>query len=272
MTPGLQNIHTHTSRCNHASGTVRDYVVAAREREMSFLGMSDHAPFPDGRWPEPRMQMKELIAYEDEVYRAREEFPDLPIALGLESEYVSENRAFLEDEILGERGYDYLVGGVHYVRVNGSWKDFHKMTSPQDLVAYSTAAVKTMESGLFAFLAHPDLFGYAYPEWDINAEACARDILSAAESLQIPLEINGYGMRKSKIMTRTGERWRYPWLAFWDMAAGFDIRILANSDAHEPENVAGNIEDCLALAEDRGLRPIKPSQLLSHNMFTNKKT
>jgi histidinol-phosphatase (PHP family) len=75
-----------------------------------------------------------------------------------------------------------------------------------------------MATGLFAFVAHPDLFANAYLAWDAEAEACSRAILAAAADLSVPLEINGYGMRKPEIETREGVRRKYPWRRFWELA------------------------------------------------------
>ena len=44
------NFHTHTYRCKHAGGTEQDYVLAAINQEVSILGFSDHAPYPDDRF------------------------------------------------------------------------------------------------------------------------------------------------------------------------------------------------------------------------------
>ena len=41
------NFHTHTYRCNHATGDVRDYVEAAVQAGFDMLGMSDHTPWPN---------------------------------------------------------------------------------------------------------------------------------------------------------------------------------------------------------------------------------
>jgi histidinol-phosphatase (PHP family) len=106
-----------------------------------------------------------------------------------------------------------------------------------------------MESGLFSFIAHPDAFGIGYKKWDENAVSCSADILSAASELGILLEINGYGLRKSKIDTPDGKRYKYPLNPFWEMAANFDITAVCNSDAHRPEDVAASITDARAIAE-----------------------
>ena len=39
------NMHTHTTRCQHAKGTDREYVEMAIEAGYDVLGFSDHAPY-----------------------------------------------------------------------------------------------------------------------------------------------------------------------------------------------------------------------------------
>ena len=40
----IANYHTHTYRCCHAEGDVRDYVEEAVNRGLSILGISVHRP------------------------------------------------------------------------------------------------------------------------------------------------------------------------------------------------------------------------------------
>ena len=40
------NFHTHTSRCHHASGSVQDYLQAAWNAGVKYIGISDHSPEP----------------------------------------------------------------------------------------------------------------------------------------------------------------------------------------------------------------------------------
>ena len=42
----IANYHTHTTRCNHAVGSEREYVEKAIELGFSELGFADHAPMP----------------------------------------------------------------------------------------------------------------------------------------------------------------------------------------------------------------------------------
>jgi len=266
----LCNYHTHTWRCHHATGDVADYCEAARAAGMRVLGMSDHTPLPDGRWSGVRMPLEQLDDYLEDIERARAEFPELVILKALECEYIPEFESFYREELLGRRGLDYLVGGAHAFPLGGEWRNMYgQMTSPEALRAYADYLIEGMESGLFAFIAHPDLFGHDYLTWDADAEACSRDILAAAADLAVPLEINGYGMRKRLVEAPDGPRLAYPWEPFWRLAAEYDIRVLGNSDAHRPEDVAANIADGIALAERLGLAladmsHLRPVQAVRH--------
>ena len=70
------NYHTHTFRCNHASGADRDYVENAVRAGFELLGFSDHAPmpFPDGHESPFRMKLAETAGYFESVARLREEY------------------------------------------------------------------------------------------------------------------------------------------------------------------------------------------------------
>ena len=48
--PVRVNLHTHTYRCKHASGTVDDYCREAVKAGISILGFAEHTPFPDGEY------------------------------------------------------------------------------------------------------------------------------------------------------------------------------------------------------------------------------
>jgi histidinol-phosphatase (PHP family) len=258
------NLHTHTYRCKHASGNVADYCRAARTHGLTTLGFSDHTPLPDNRWSRIRMDFSELHAYNRDVELARGRFPGLTVLKGMECEYAPEYVAYYRDILQGELGFDYLIGAVHSFPYHGEWMNVYGGT--QDAVtlrAYADCVIEAIGSGLFAFIAHPDLFGNAYLCWDADAVACARDILQAAAALHVPLEINGYGFRKPAIDTPQGRRPKYPWLPFWQLAGEYKVPVIVNSDAHRPQDVIANMEDGLAMARACGLTLADMDWLLS---------
>lgn len=254
------NLHTHTYRCKHARGDAAEYCDEALARGLRTLGFSDHTPLPDGRWPSVRMALAELDGYCDAVDAAaqRAAGDGLRVLKGLECEYVPEFVAFYREELLGARKLDYLIGGAHWYPHRGEWRGLYAgAMTPAQLRDYVDYQIAAMQSGLFAFIAHPDLFGVAWDEWDPAAAECSRVLLTAAAALDMPLEINGYGLRKPPKETSSGgPRPMYPWRPFWELAAECGVGVVLSSDAHRPEDVAAGLDDTAAMARRLGLRVV----------------
>ena len=257
----MNNYHTHTYRCRHASGDVADYVAVARVAGLSELGFSDHCPYPDDRWPETRMPISELPDYLEALTVAKAVATSDPasprIFAGLECEWSPVDEAFIRDEFLGTCRLDYLVAGIHYYLDKGEWGDTYEISKASELVGFAETSCGAMESGLFSYLAHPDVFCFNWLAWDKNAEACARDILATAARTGVPLEINGYGFRKDYVQAPEGRRRPYPHLEFWRIAAEYDISCVVNSDAHLPSDTAANLVEGRELARKFGLTLIE---------------
>ncbi len=252
------NLHTHTARCNHASGTIDEYCREAIRQGVSTLGFSDHAPFPDGRYGGSRMFFAELDDYRADVERVRREFPELRILSGLEVDFVpSMGRAFYEDTFVS--AFDYLIVGVHFIEParpeNDLWRA-DNILSTAGMRSYMEATVAAMESGLFRYVAHPDMFCNRCPRWTPDVAAICGDLADAAAAMDIPLEINAYGLRKPWVETPEGRRPAYPWRPFWELAASRGVRAVIGADAHRPEDVWGNAGDACALAAETGFTPV----------------
>ena len=123
------------------------------------------------------------------------------------------------------------------------------MDQPKMLNAYSRHLAEIMESGLFAFIAHPDLFGCSNEFWNDDLTSCSHDILSSAQATKTTLEINGYGMRKEPVQTSKGPRAQYPWPPFWELASEYKIEVVCNSDAHRPQDALACLDETRLLAD-----------------------
>jgi len=258
------NWHTHTYLCKHADGDVDDYCAAAGDHGLEVLGFSDHAPLPDGRWGTVRMSLAELPEYVRLIDRARTRFPELRIYKGLECEYLPEFAAFYREKFLGEAGIEYLVGGAHWYPWQGEWVGIYGVVmTPAMLRAYTDYVIESIQSGLFQFIAHPDVFGNCYPTWDAEAAACSRAIIEAAMDQEVPLEINAYGLRKPPVETPDGVRPRYPWRPFWELAGEVGATVIVNSDAHRPQDIVAAMDRCIDIADSCGLRRIADFALQS---------
>ena len=245
-------LHTHTSRCLHASEDVADYARVAAAGGMTVMGMSDHTPLPDGRWQDHRMRMAQLPGYIAAVRGCR--VPGLRVLLGMECDWAPEFASFYRDELLARHGFDYLIAGCHFTPDGRTWVgSFDNLTTPARLRAYARQAVATMESGLFAFLTHPDLFGVCNPRWTADTKACADEICAAAVALGVPLELNSYGIRKPWVPGEDGDRPGYPWRPFWEVAAHQGVRVVLSSDAHRPTDVFAGVAEITAMRDELGL-------------------
>ena len=72
----IANYHTHTWRCNHATGTERQYVENAITAGLRILGFSDHSPyfFPGDYYSTFRMRPEQFPDYVETVLALRKEY------------------------------------------------------------------------------------------------------------------------------------------------------------------------------------------------------
>ncbi len=227
------NLHTHTLRCGHGHSTDEEMVLAAIENGYTKLGFSDHTPFPyDNGYINPtKMGMDELDGYIASVLSLKEKYKDqIEILLGLECEWVPRFLPFLRET---RAQMDYLIFGNHG---DGSVGEPYagELKTPEELEAYTQTAVDAMESGLFLYMAHPDLMLYKYPGMDDAAEAICRQLCREANRLHVPLEYNTLGFFKKP----KGGTLGYPCNAFWEIAAEENIRAVVGIDAHAAKHFA----------------------------------
>jgi histidinol-phosphatase (PHP family) len=259
-----ENFHTHTFRCGHAAADVPDYAEAAKKAGITVLGISDHTPLPDGWTPEIRMRMRELDGYLAAIRRADREC-GISVIAGMECDIHSRYFSFYKNELLIPGRCRYLIGAVHYYTHRGEELYAGLMPSAAHLCSYIDTIISGIESGLFAFIAHPDQFAAGWNRWDGETRSRVRALMDAAKAADIPLEINGNGFRKRSVefgslfdaegpsSPAKGPRPPYPWRPFWEMAAEYGVSYISNSDAHRPADVNASLDLCEALAEDLGL-------------------
>ena len=224
------NYHTHTYRCNHASGSEEDYIKAAIKAGLEEIGMSDHCPWPIRKRYQMRMEMREFEPYVNELKRLKEKYKDqISIKLGLECEYFPNEwktlRFFKEHPDL-----DYLIFGNHFhLQESSDWYYGTCVRDEEILRHYVTDAVAGMETGYFRIFAHPDLCFRSYPVFDEAAKQASYDICLKAKELGVILEYNLGGLRMYR-----HEIPHYPRYEFWQAAAEVGNAVIIGVDAHNP--------------------------------------
>ena len=248
----IANYHTHTYRCGHAEGDVRDYVEEAVNRGLRILGFADHTPYDFyDREPQSRrirMMPEELPGYTDSVRSLAEKYRGiLEIHLGVEAEYYPRYFSCLT-ELLRGSGVEYMILGQHFLgnEVEGLYCGIPTEDAGA-LKRYVDQSIEGLETGLFTYFAHPDLFRYTGSD-EIYAREMGR-LCRAAREMETPLELNLLGIFEGR---------HYPDERFWQVAAREGNEVILGCDAHQPRRVTDPESEAKALrmVERLGLKLI----------------
>lgn len=228
------NYHTHTIRCGHASGTDEEYVQRAIECGVEYMGFSDHVPFafPDGRESAHRVPVAMAKEYVDSFSALREKYKDkIDIKIGFEVEYYPEFFDRMLKEVVGY-GAEYLILGQHYMynELEGCPHVIAETDSVDEIKKYADRVIEAMKTGVFTYIAHPDMFNYTGDVENFKAEM--RKICIASKEMDIPLEINLLGIRGNR---------NYPNEAFWEVAGEVGSPVTVGHDAHEAKDACDHI-------------------------------
>ncbi len=249
----IANYHTHTYRCGHAEGNEREYAEQAEKAGLRTLGIADHTPYdfydigPRNR--PMRMMPEELPGYADSVRTLQGEYRGrLEILLGVEAEYYPRYFPRLL-ELLRECGIEYMILGQHFLG-NEVGDQYCGMPCPETagLKRYVDQSIEALETGLFTYFAHPDLFHFTGDEAAYEEEMGR--LCRAAKRTETPLEINLLGLREGR---------HYPDERFWRIAAREGNAIILGCDAHQPRWVADPVseEKAVRMAERLGLELLR---------------
>lgn len=227
-----RNYHTHTRRCLHAQNTDEEYVLQAIASGYDTLGFSDHTPwpYPGGFKSACRMPADQLEDYVASIRRLQAIYDGrLKIHLGLECEYYPQFYDWLRAK-RDRYGMEFLILGNHFLRADEQDCHFSYTRDADQLQRYADMAIAAMETGLFAYLAHPDVALSSYSVFDSAAEDAMTRICQASLELGFPLEFNLQGK-----LYQTQHRYdglEYPCLDFWRLAGRMGCTGIVGVDAH----------------------------------------
>lgn len=221
------NYHTHTFRCNHATGSEEEYILNAIDGGIKIMGFSDHAPaiLYDGYRLSWRVQPEDAEDYFKTIKNLREKYKDkIKIYIGFEMEYYPEYFDKMYSYVKG-LGAEYLILGQHfYDELGGIPHSAVEGHNEEHLIAYTDSVIKGMRTGKFLYVAHPDMMNYS---GDMKLyESQARRVCEASKELDIPLEINLLGIFDNR---------HYPNEAFLKVAGEVGCKMLYGFDAHSPD-------------------------------------
>ena len=250
------DLHVHTSRCRHASGTVTEYVEAARRSGIDTICFTDHLPLPTGYPGCYAMAADELPAYVVDVRgaaAASERAGGPEVLCGIEADWLP-GSASLAAQAVSDHDLDVVLGSVHFVE-GWAFDDPEEIDGYRDLdidslwTRYFDQVASAVASGVFDVLAHPDLvkkFGY-FPESDPTGlyEQTA-DALAAHD---VAVEVNAAGLRKP-----VGEI--YPTLALLKACLRRGVPATMGSDAHAASEVGAGLVQAREWLLEAGYRSV----------------
>jgi len=228
------NYHTHTPRCKHASGTEREYCERAIEKGYSVLGFTDHCawPYENGFVSSFHMDLDRLPDYVEAVAAVKRAYAGrLEVHLGWECENYPAYMNWLA-ETKERCGFEYLILGNHFDTTDNGGFYFGACRETAHIRRYVKMCVEGLETGLFEYFAHPDLFLRSYAVFDEDCRAASRELCQTAKALNIPMEYNLLGF----INCRNHPEWLgYPCASFWEVAAETGVDCIVGTDAHSPD-------------------------------------
>ena len=138
---------------------------------------------------------------------------------------------------------DYLILGVHYLMPENDPDVRHtcQMCDSVDLLKkYVSLVIAAMNTGVFTYVAHPDVFYFTGDDELYKNEM--RKICIESKKLNIPLEINFLGIRDGRA---------YPRMLFWEIAGEEKCPVTFGFDSHDAKNAydGESYEKAMAMVE-----------------------
>lgn len=258
------NFHTHTFRCGHAVGNEEVMVKGAIKNKIKELGFSDHIPLPYYRvhilkgipytlkdtrafmvaiktiftnGPAMRMPYRDKKVHLDEVQRVKDKYKDkITIYQGFEAEYFEDYLDYYQ-EILTSGEADYLILGNHFNKYSVHSCYYGKLSiTDEEIISYKNDLLRAMDTNLFSYIAHPDLFMVGKVRFDSVCQNITQEICQKALEKDIPLEINAGGIRKGLRKVAGEMLYPYPNAHFFDIVGKKGCKVILGIDAHSPDD------------------------------------
>lgn len=237
----LVDYHTHNSLCNHADGTLEEYVAHAVKIGLTEIGCSDHAPMPNDFDLQHRMNIDQFNrAYKPEVLALREKFKGrIAVKFALEGDFYPGTEKYVK-EFNSQHEFDYIIGSVHYL---GEWgfdnpvfvHKYEERNVDEVYEQYYDHIKRSAASKLFDIIGHCDLvkkFGHRPSK---NMEEVLREVFKVVKSADMAVEINTSGLRKPVKEV-------YPNEQILKIVHEYRIPLALGSDAHSPNDVGKDFD------------------------------
>ena len=211
----VADIHTHSIMSGHATGTIREMAMGAKENGIALLGITDHAPGIPGTCDPFYFYSAKL---------APRHYKGVDLIHGSEINVLSGGKLSLEPTYM--KGLDYAIVGIH--------KECYENEGMDKNTDY---LIECMKDPKVFFVSHPD--DGATP-LDYNR------VVLAAKEYHVALEVNNSSLIKTDRLNCV-ENIR----EMLTLCMEYRVPIIISSDAHDPDWV-GECTRAVKFVEDFG--------------------
>lgn len=264
----LQNLHTHTCYCDGAD-TPNEIIITALEKKFTSIGFSEHSYM---NYSPAFVKLGDKTEeYKKDVSELKERYKDrIKIYLGLEVDMYS------DPDI---KGYDYLIGSVHYLKCGEEYVGFDKTDTDvehiinryfgTDGIKYAKAYYETLaqlpQYGDFDIIGHFDIITKHSDKrnfFDTTSKEYINAAIEAAQALsgKIPFfEVN------TGAIARGYRNTPYPSMPLIKELKRLGFGAVITSDCHNMTMLDCKFDDAAELLKECGF---KEKYILTDSGFT----
>lgn len=264
----VEDWHTHSELCRHATGTIEDYVKKAIDLNLTTIGVCDHFPYeflsnieriPYNEYAITLGEIKHYLSLAEDL---KEKFASkINVRIGFEIDFFENQEPALNthlNKIIGR--LDYILGSIHILNFNdgkGAWgfddsrfkEDYQSYGPDRVYLEYYKTQHKMLTSNQFQLdlVSHFDL-PKKFNDFPKNKEVIENEILKILELVKkrdLAMEINTGGLRKDV-------KEQYPSKEIILRMYEYDIPIVLGSDAHSPNAIAWEFKKVVKMLKKIG--------------------
>ena len=241
--------HIHTLLCNHATGSMPEYIqqaIAIGLKEICFL---DHLTInPSGKFLS--MTPGEVPVYYHAIQMLKQKYKGIiKIKSGLEIDFNPDYVNLVED-ILGTYSFDligsslHFIDGMNIVSSSSAWKKGKENTDAVFSI-YCERLYEMMEYNYFDIVCHFDMIKKFGRKLSKKYDKKIDRILSVMKEKGIVMEINTSGLNHPVMEI-------YPHQDILKECCIKEIPVTIGSDAHRPEQVGRHFDRAFDLIVSAG--------------------
>lgn len=237
--------HMHT-RLSDGANSHEEMILSAIEKGFGEIGFSDHFCIRHKtKWA---VTKDGIITLEKKVKEMREKFGDrINILFGLEVDYFPEMEEDLR-KTLAQYDFDYVIGSVHYLdnwNYDTDLSLYPRYKSDYLYEWYFAELHKAVRSGLFDYMAHPDLIKKHRIWPDTPKTGLFRETAKIFAAAGAAFEVNTSGKDRP-----CGEF--FPGKEFLTELFNAGVPVTLGSDSHRADQIGRHFDDAKNLLRETG--------------------